>query len=387
MLRRSWPLVAAFAVGLALRLLLLTTSIGSTDAAYVSLWGKVAVERGVAGAYGYSKLINHPPLSLWTMALATRIGGAIARPTYDVFRAFQIIADMITALLLMRLGRRIGRGDVPAILFLLTPAAMFVSGFHCNSDPTMVLFVVAAASSLASGNVIVAALCLAFAVNIKIVPLLLVPLFALGAGRRLPLFVAVFSVTAVALFLPAALTAGPVIVRNVFAYSGFAGEWGLPALLQILGLRAGAAWYAAQGKWLVAVAIGSVTLLPLVAGRKLEAPHVLAGVPLLMMLLLFLAPGFGMQYLLWPLPLLPLLLPRTAYIGVAGAISAYLFYAYTIWSDGFPWWFSNANTHYPGTREYILAGLGLWLIIGVVAVTAMRRFVDAPDEFARVPVN
>ena len=94
----------------------------------------------------------------------------------------------------------------------------------------------------------------------------------------------------------------------------------------------------------------------------------------MLLILLFLTAGFGVQYLLWPLPLLPLLISRRAYIAVAGIVSAWLFYTYTIWSDGFPWWFADARTHFPGSREYIIFGLVTWLTLGITAAVALPRF-------------
>lgn len=377
--REMWLLLSAFAVGTAARLLLLSTSIGTTDAAHVTTWANVTAARGLAGAYAFSPWVNHPPLSLGIMAAVARLSHRTGIEIQDLFRGLQILSDFASGTMLLMMGRRLGRGIELAVLYMLTPAAIFVTGFHCNSDPTMLALIVAAVLAITTGHPFVAAVMLACSASIKIVPLLLVPLFALAAGRRFVRFCATFGVALFVLFLPGLVLAPRLMFRNVFGYAGIAGEWGLPALF-LLGERAAsgmsrmAGGYARHGKWLV-VAVILLLLVELMRRRRAVVPEdVLRGVPLLILFLLFLAPGFGVQYLIWPLPLLPLLISRRSYLLVAGIFSAFLFYTYTVWSDGFPWWFAHPGNHFPGTTEYILFALATWALIGVTALACVPRF-------------
>ena len=393
--RESLVLLAAFVAGMALRLALLFTTVGSTDSMHVTMWGATVAKHGVAASYQLSSLINHPPASLAALAAAWRLGEALSVQTYQVVRAAQILADIITALLLVLLGRRFGRGSELAVLFLLTPAVMFISAFHCNTDPTMMMFIVAAVVAMAHERPAWSGALLAAAVNVKIVPLLLVPLFVTAAWPRLTRFVAAFAAVVAIGFVPALVQAGPIMIRNVFFYPGYAGEWGIPALLleiartfRQLGptIVPAAKFYAFSAGKLVAVASIAITSLVLWwRSRPISAMQLGAGVSLMLLLLLFFTAGFGVQYLLWPLPLLPLLISRRAYIIVAGVVSAWLFYTYTIWSDGFPWWFADARTHFPGTRAYIVFGLVTWLTLGVTAAVALPRFLRGAERTDRVP--
>lgn len=377
-------LIGVFAVGIALRVLLLLTSVGTNDAEYVTRWGYAVTRHGVAGSYKLSPLINHPPLGLAIMGAASWAAGKFALPTHVTFRAVQIAADVFTALLLLLLGRSLARGAELAVLFLLTPAVIFVSGFHCNSDPTMVALLVAAVAMMVWKKPGWAGGLLALSVSIKIVPLLVVPLFVVAARGRFPRFAAAFSATFAVAFVPTWVVAGDAMFRNVFMYSGFPGEWGVLSILGVLAKTVPATADSALALAKLHVAYGPYVVLAVAAllaaawWRRGAATRELgAAVSLLLVLMLIVAPGFGVQYLLWPLALLPLLVTRRLYLAVAGVTSAFLFYTYTIWAEGFPWWYAESRNHFPGSRESVWFGLATWAALVVVAVVALPKFVAA----------
>ena len=385
-LRRNERLVLAGAIvaGIGLRILLLLTSYGTTDASLVTLWSDLVLSRGVSGAYAANPLVNHPPLALALMGFTGWIARAMDVPLTYVFRSLQILADLATILLLVPIGMRTKERSRVAVLFALTPVAIFVSGFHCNSDPLLVALITGAVALALSGRVTASAVVLAIATSVKIVPILLVPLFVFALWPRAKRFVLSYAAAIAVLFLPALLMAGPVMIRNVFGYAGFSGEWGIPALLmqadRIAGGRTSfastAAAYAHYGKWPVALLLAAI---PMIATRRrtLTADDLITGVPLLISLMVVLAPGFGVQYLVWPLPLLPLLIGRRLYAAIAGILGAYLFFAYTIWSGGFPWWLANPADHYPGTQAYIEFALIAWLALAIASVAGLWRFLSS----------
>jgi len=378
---RKAALPAAFLAGIALRVILLVTSYGSSDSAYNTLWAETTLQHGVSSIYALHSLANHPPFSFALIREYGRIAQATGLSVPDVFRAAQILADLIAALALLVIGRRTGFGNQLAILYLLTPAVIFISAFHCNTDPMMGAFLLVAIALLLRGRLVAAGVALAFASAIKIVPILLVPLFIAVLGRRAIRFLGAYTVTMAGLFLPTLVIAGPVMIRNVFGYGGFTGEWGIPAFFMILARYAGggaiaadaARIYAHHGKWAALAVMLALTFIAW-KRRPLTEVDAAAGVPVLLLILLFLAPGFGVQYLLWPLALLPLVIGRAWYLILSGLISAFLFYTYTLWSGGFPWWFANANDHYPGKPSTIAFALVVWLSLGVAAAVGSVRF-------------
>src|SRR5439155_8054964 len=127
-----------FAAPLAVRILLIATSFGSTDALLSTSWAHLFERFGIGPAYHYSPNLNHPPLSAMMMVAADQLASRVGLEFPDVYRSFQVLADLVSAGILYRLGSRTGRGREFALFFFASPAAMFLSGFHGNNDPTMI---------------------------------------------------------------------------------------------------------------------------------------------------------------------------------------------------------------------------------------------------------
>ena len=69
---RKAALPAAFLAGIALRVLLLVTSYGSSDSAYNTLWAETTLQHGVSSIYALHSLANHPPFSSLLAAAGNR---------------------------------------------------------------------------------------------------------------------------------------------------------------------------------------------------------------------------------------------------------------------------------------------------------------------------
>ena len=375
------PLTIAVLVGLAARLLLVATSIGTNDVPFMLLWAKYARESGVAGAYARQWELNHPPLSLliihWLDLLAQRTGIEFT----DLLRLVQVAADLVTTAALTSIARIRSIAPHPALLYVLCPAAIAISGFHCNTDPTMVALLVVSILLLLRGRGFAAGLTFAASVGIKIIPLFVLPFILMRREWRVR-FAAACAIGLTAIFAPAIAIGGTAVLRNVFGYSGFAGKWGFPALLltveswiaqprttTFFGL---ALWYAQNGRYIIALAVVGLLVL---FWRHSE--RLLAVVPTVLLVVLALAPGFGIQYLLWPLPLLPWAVGRRMLLTLYTAISSYVLMTYTIWSRGFPWWYADSIAPSPAKPLVTSAGLIVWMIIAAGAVDGVRRLLRA----------
>jgi uncharacterized membrane protein len=375
---RSRALTIAILIGLAARVALVATSIGTNDVPFMLLWAKYARQFGIAHAYSRQWELNHPPLSLliihWTDLTAQRLGIEFT----DLLRLLQVAADLCTTLALAAIARI--RSVVPdaALLFILSPAAIAISGFHCNTDPTMIALLVVSLLLLLRGHGFAAGLVFAASVGIKIIPLLVLPVMLVMARELRIRLAAACAIGVAAIFAPVVAIGGPAVLRNVFGYSGFAGKWGLPALmLTIEGWIARprttvlfhfALWYAQNGKYLVVIAIAALSLA---LWRRRDAP--IGAIATVMLLVLALAPGFGIQYLVWPLPLLPYAVGRRMLVAVYGAIAIYVPMTYTIWSQGFPWWYADSIAPVPGKSLVTAAGLIVWIVIAAGMVDGVRR--------------
>lgn len=342
---------------LAIRLILIFTSFGSTDALLLMGYTHLAERFGIGPAYRFAAYLNHPPLSGALMIAADRLGSAVGLEFPDMFRLFQTIADIITAGLLWKLTK--SREFVA--FFFVSPAAIFLSGFHCNADPTMIALLVAAAW-MHSGALLGAAS------GIKIAPIPLFPFFLLDLSwRRRLTFLSAFAIALAVIFVPFVITGGPIVLRNVFGYPGSGYEWGFCGIGYLLRSRTWAMFYSTYGKYAVIAALAALfaffwrnrTPLPAMVGTALITMN-------------FFSPAFGVQYLVWPLPFFLFALPRKLAYTMNIALSVFTFSTYTIWSGEFPWWFADA-AHNPHRELVAVLALPLWLLYGFGIVAALRN--------------
>lgn len=359
----------AIAVGALLRIVLTWTSLGTVD---MLLWFRFAERielHGILGAYTSTPLLNHPPFALLIVLAIDRLAGLLGIEFTNAFRTVTGLADLVTVLALARMAGE--RERVAPLLFYLSPAAIFVSAFHGNTDPLMMMFLVLAVAAVMSERPVAGGLLLAAAVGIKVLPLFAGPLLLLACRdlRARLRFLGAAIAGAAVIFLPAIVVLGPSFLKQIFGYAGFVkNAWGIPLVGYRLGIRGDASW-------LALVMIAAVAAI-WVRQRRTVPEHpteLLAAIGITYCTVLFLAPGFGVQYLYWPLPFLAFALPRWFAVTAHAALSAYLFTTYTAWSRGWPWWFAEHTP--PAAMNAILGktGLALWAMFGVAAVVGLRR--------------
>lgn len=352
--RLFWALLTA---ALAIRLILIITSFGSTDALLTMSWAHLSERFGIGPAYHVTPNLNHPPLSSLYMVAADRLGSRVGLEYPDMFRIFQVIADIITAAILWRLTR----SREAVAFFFASPAAMFLSGFHCNADPTMIALLVAAVWMHSGGLLGVAS-------GIKIAPIPFTPFFLIDlTWRRRVTFLLAFGIVLAAIFIPALITGGPVVLHNVFGYTGSGYEWGFCGIGFLLRNRMWAELYATAGRYVLIVAL--VALFAFFCRYRTPLPAMIGAA---LMTLNFFSPAFGIQYLVWPLPFFLFAIPRKLAYALNIALSIFTFCTYTIWAGGFPWWFADA-AHNPHRELVALLALPLWLLYGTAIVVALRE--------------
>ena len=392
---RFWTILIV--LGLAVRIALIATSIGTNDVIFKIYWQNLIEKYGLLGAFAhhfetsYRTLGTFPPLALLLMKCASVTARVAAIEYTDALRALQVVADVVSTFALVRIAHNLQRNaHAVAMFFFLCPAVFFVSAFHCNIDSTMVAFILIGVALLTgpSKHELWAGMALGAAAGIKIVPLFLLPFMAVAARRKMPLFLGGCALSLTAIFLPAVMRSGPRVITNLISYAGYAGKWGVPALALVAEeavarrgttvLYTVATLYAGYGKYLILLVLGALGMWFAATVWKADrdadlSPLVAAIVPLIFLIVLFLAPGFGVQYLVWPIALLPFLFPWRQAAVVAGAFSLYLFVTYTIWSQGFPWWYADsiAPTHLKPWVTYL--GFPVWLLIGYTCWRGWRN--------------
>jgi hypothetical protein len=335
-----WTLLGA---GFALRIVLACVSWGTTDTISFLHFAYRIDANGLIATYRIDPLFNHPPIPAYWSLLALLVAGRRDFVFASVFRLPVIAADFASAMIIRRIALAHGASPRAALAmaaaYAWNPCAILVSGYHGNTDAIYAMLSLLAVYLLQDrAKPLLGGLALGLAINIKLIPVLLIAPLALAARsrRELLLFIAGLSVMALP-YLPPLLTE-PAFARNVLAYKSQPDPWGILFLLREADpagvnpdgtLQPGhpAAVYNRWGSWII---LGCVLAWAVVARRFRDRFDLYRIAAVTYALFLVLAPGFGIQYLVLLAPLLYGTAPRFAnlYGVLAGVfmLAAYFFY-------------------------------------------------------------
>lgn len=362
----------AISLAALIKLWLSFNTYGTND---ITSWKRFAdhiYQHGFFDIYSAGIQYNHPPAVttwLWLLRFATDRASDWF-PFF--FRLPAILSDIGSAYLVWRFALHYLPSRIRlmlALVFALNPVSIMVSGFHGNTDPiftfliliSVFLLVFKSWPALAGGI-------FGLALNVKIVPLILLPAFYLWLRARNPrihfvlgagaVFIAGFALHFV--FVPRE------IFHNVFGYGSFTGFWGISRIFVnsewlfsiskaiILILAFGFSYYATssvnnQSKPLREQTSRGEDLIRAIGGTYI--------------IFLTLTPGFGVQYLVWFLPFS--LFWGRFQITYTIFSSCFIFLSYTYWS-GLPW--DYANSWQPGGPRWawnysVVAGFLTWIWI------------------------
>ena len=375
-----WALVAA---GFVVRLVLSCISWGTTDTISFVHFAYRIEAHGLIATYRIEPLFNHPPIPGYWSYLAFALAGRSDALFPIVFRMPVIAADFASAMLVRKVA--LARGMSPrgalamAAVYAWNPCAILVSGYHGNTDAVYAMLSLLAVYLLQDrGRPLLGGLALGLAINIKLIPVLLIPpmLLASHTRREALLFIAGLAVMAVP-YLPPLVTE-PAFARNVLAYKSQPDAWGLLFLLRQADpggvnpdgtLAAGhpAAVYNRWGSWII---LGCVILWGVVARRFADRFDRYRVAAVAYALFLVLAPGFGIQYLVVLAPMLYATTPRFANLyGVLAGIfllAAYFFY----WDGLFP---LSSLFDRPFPQPLALFGMMPWCVLVFFLAAVLAR--------------
>lgn len=382
--RLQLGLLIAGGLGLLARIVLTLLSHGSND---VNYWQDFAVyigEHGLSEAYGHMiglpdrPLLNHPPLAAYLASLS-----------YEIFRVTHIrfavllkvpglIGEGVTIWVLWRMWQRVSTTAaataVAAYGFALCP--ILITAFHGNTDGLPAAMMLLSVYFATEKRPFAAGAALALAINIKIIPLIVIPAIFLSYRERKEVvrFVAGLSL-AILPFIPFLFTAPGDLVRNVFKYTPGANLWGLQAFFigaqQDKGLAELAAplaaGYLAAFRYLFVAAVIAAAIY---ARRRRWPVERAAVVPVAAFLIL--TPGFGIQYTTMVCPLLFAVSVRwgALWASLTGTFAFLVYYSF------------RSDTVLPGTNISMPWGSelrGLFpleaALFGVIAWAALIQFV------------
>jgi hypothetical protein len=392
-LSRRWQvaIVSAAALAFLCKVLLALKTYGTND---VYAWERFARWSGLfgSGLYSIDAAFNHPPSMIHALAVMTWLA-----KTTGIFFPFwlrlpAILADTASLWVVSRIFRH--RLNEPAIrwallLLAISPVLILVSGFHGNTDPVVMFFVLLSvwvtqdgigrgdAVDWASGAAFGAAMC------IKVLPVIVLPvlLFWRPGLRRRAIFLCSAALVVAVCWSPYLFRDPGPIYRQVMGYQSIYGHWGLTWIVCHMTFFQDS-WHDAfqnYGAYVVLVAIAAAAFL---VNRKEQKPALYAQTGAALFFFLVVANGFGVQYLAW-------LVPWTVGLGMIPvtfftvASSVFLFLVYNWWSGGFPWYLADSN--YVGDftphLDYFLTVC--WISVIALAWSALRP-ASLPTVRARV---
>jgi hypothetical protein len=171
--------IASAGIALVLKLMIAWNTMGTNDVVTFYQFGKSLSQHGLEGTYKTHVYFNHPPLVSYFIRAIYRVDHLPWLHQHGITFPFLlrmpgILADFVTVLLLLSVAKPLRISIGYLFLFALSPISLMVSGFHGNTDPVMVMFLVLAACMCLWKRPALCGLFLALSCQIKIIPLLLV---------------------------------------------------------------------------------------------------------------------------------------------------------------------------------------------------------------------
>jgi hypothetical protein len=324
-------------------------SVGSSDARLFFVYGREFSHSTLTHMYGKGPIFNHTPLTAYLMAGLYNLSQGDYFTFAACLRFLSIFADLGLIALLVSLRNRTGQPPWWAlVLFAASPVSLMISGFHGNIDPLLVLALFGAAYALVLKKPLLAGALFALSANIKIVPLLLAPVFffyLLKRGWRPLLTFCAAAAVVMALGAAQPLLQCPALyLKNVYGYGSYFGTWGFTYWLNQLGGPAYSevSFMGLSDEQLKAMSIlKAAMILGVVAfawrRRGVQGPALLTTLTTAFACIFIFAPGMGPQYLVWFAPFLLWSSPRWFAV-ITACCTAYMISFYHPASKfSFPW--------------------------------------------------
>jgi hypothetical protein len=367
--------------GILLRLTVLGASYGSNDMGSWERFAAIIKQHGLWETYRLLRGFNHPPL----MGLLAAGLNEFATWSDIPFRVWWKLPPFFADLFAMRLlwihfaprGRLWAAASVAT--FSCNPISIAVTAFHGNTDSICAVLALYAALLHRRGRFAAAGVALAGAANVKVIALIFAPGYLLLCATPFLMlrFIGGFSLGCLPLGL--ALLVAPNFYTNVFGYDSQITRWGVsawalhsqqtyPALYRFLAIEYRAA---ARG-----VVLGLTLVLAFLARRRRWSAARLGSVT--MSSFLFLTPGFGVQYLVW---LVPLLAAVSLRYSAWWAVSAGSFLLLTYDSFMTGEWPLRSVHRLPIGEPMGLLGLIAWVVLGVILYRELAQ--QCAEQFLR----
>ncbi len=387
------PCVIALAgVALIAKLIIAWTTIGTNDVISFYRFGRSLATHGLEWTYVSDISFNHPPLVAAYLRLIYFLDqnpwlheNGIGFPL--LLRLPGIVADFVVVLTLLNAAKELRLPLWSLAILALSPVSLMISGFHGNTDSIMVMFLVLAASMCLQDRPILSALFLALSCQIKIISLLVLPIFLCYwlHRRRVLFFTLPFLVTLVSFWILPILKFPVAFLHRVLLYGSFWGIWGITYWLRLTGVKElSRVTYSHLlplqqmiGTGLKLTIIGLVLLIAW-RRRKLDGRGLFASLGWGWVFFFILSPGVCAQYLVWLMPFTLVLSPGF-FVWLTAASSIFLFFFYNSISGGLPWYLAISTGNL--TVEWVPWSLWPWLTLIAGALLVWNRTLTANPSF------
>jgi len=389
--REVWILLSGL-LALTFKLAIAWNTLGTNDVLTFYRFGESLKTHGLEWTYAHSISFNHPPLTAYFLQAIYTLShqpffqdNGISFPF--LLRLPVILADFISLLVVLRLAVDFPELRLPSwalFLFALSPTYIMVSGFHGNTDPVMVMFLVLASLFCLRGKSVWCGLFLAFSCQIKIIPLLLLPIFFFFwlPRRRALSFSLPFVLVSLVLWAEPLLKFPALFLKNVLSYGSFWGLWGITYFLRLTGWsQFGRVSY--YNLTAAETAVGLLLKLLIVAcviviawrRRVLPATALLSSLAYAWIVFFVFSPGVCAQYMVWLMPYVLILSPALyGYLELTSSL--FLFFFYNTIADAFPWYVAISRSR--SNLDWTPWSLWPWavLIAGLIIFwkNARRRY-------------
>jgi len=359
--RKAGTLIILLAViALCLKLTIAYTTLGTNDAVTFYTFARSLSEHGLQWTYERGvawlpkgPIFNHPPIVAGFIQVIRDLSHLQIFEVNGVSFSFLlrlpgILADLVVIVALVGIARKDPelRNAWWAIgLLALSPVSLMISGFHGNTDPVMVMFLFLAGAACMIPSALLCGLMFALSCQIKIIPLLFLPIFICFWHHRRVLrsFILMFSLVSLVMWWEPLTTFPALFIKNVLSYGSYWGLWGITYGLRSTGNGAFSAMLVKQSmtQILIATSLKMLILASVVVigwrRRNLDGRGVLESIALAWIVFFVFSPGVCAQYLVWPAPFLLILSPRLFAI-VTASCSLFLFVFYNTICHGLPWY-------------------------------------------------
>ncbi len=328
-----------------------------------------------------SVLGRHPylPFQMYIMAVMARLSEASSLPYVVAIKLPAIAADVgITWLIfhsLLESGRRRATAMTFALLYALNPVSVLVTAYHGQFEAVTLLLMVTSWYFWRFGRRYQgSAVALGFAILNKTWPVVMLPVVWLRLrdtrSRILyPLLALGIPVLFVALYLLIFSADPEPMLRRALTHRGVPGYWGLSSILAPLGQSSPLAQSAfdmlsSLRNWILVAAIG----LTLWWTRRQGVLDALLTVILAMLVVTV---GFGIQWLIWPIPF-ALLALEDRWIRAYTLTSAFMLTVHLYGLHMYPWlgeWLPAG----PADWVIRLSALPVWIVTILWTIDRFRR--------------